>query len=314
MVRDQALMRDVRVRVPSTLYRTGRVDHNIAWYKWLCRGMAAGGADWMEDPALDRACYVGRDAVIFAVDVRVQGETIRCWLYYGEFESRHYELIGDGDLYFCVNLTHDDYQAGRALPLGQCAAPSFDYQYLDQLPRLRMIRDQECYDWDIVAMMRAGLHDYRVNAIRRIRRITRWKSLTAVAPFRPENQIPSSVQGELLPFIDHLEAQCRSRLCLALPGVGNVVHLDWSWRHTELLGMGCCILTIKPQNVWIGDPQDCWIECRRSLSDLVQKIHYWLPRDKEREEIAARALAYYEQWVSPAATARHIVRSVRERI
>ena len=74
--------------------------------------------------------------------------------------------------------------------------------------------------------------------------------------------------------------------------------------------MGVCCLSIKPNCVWVGNPQNCWIEVERDLSDMEEKINYYLAHDDERLQIAANGRAYYDAYVAPEAMARYVIAQV----
>jgi len=274
------------------------------WHRYLQMGLSRAGYEVIVDSALDAAC--GNHTTAF--DVLINEATVRCVVQW-EWRAKGFENKDPAELWFAVDLDPAD-QGDRILPIGQCCAQKGGFRFIRELDRLRALADQHDYGWDVLAVFRAGMPGRRVDAVRTIRGHADWRSLTAVAPFRRGDTVPDDVRGGLLEYIEHYEAQCRSRIALALPGEGGVEHLDWSWRHTELLGMGVCCLSIKPNCVWVGNPQNCWIEVERDLSDMEEKINYYLAHDDERLQIAANGRAYYDAYVAPEAMARYVIAQV----
>ena len=72
-------------------------------------------------------------------------------------------------------------------------------------------------------------------------------------------------------------------------------------------------MRIAPRHACPGNPQNCWGEVKRDLSDLVEKIDYYLANDEARNEIAKNGKEYYENYLSPAAQARYVLNIARER-
>lgn len=302
---DNAALPTASVAYPTEDY-LGRVGPH--WHRYLLRGFRLIGCPLQLDPVLTALS----DNHLTVIDIRVDGTTTRCFLDW-EWKARRFHLAEDGGLYFATDLDVADH-SDRVLPIAQCCSSYDDFLFLRELPRLRVRVDEQKYNLDIVAIFRAGTlaQGRRVPAVRMIRQRKDWRSLTAVAPFRTGDPVPDDVRGKLLRFMEHLEALTETKLALALPGEGTVMHLDWSWRQTEIMAMGVCCVALRRNTSWVGDPQGCWIEIERDLSDLEDKIDYYLDHDDERLEIAANGRAYYDAFVAPEAMARYLVNKVLE--
>ena len=61
-----------------------------------------------------------------------------------------------------------------------------------------------------------------------------------------------------------------------------------------------------------GNPQNCWGEVKRDLSDLAEKIDYYLINDEARNEIAKNGMEYYEKFLSPVAQASYLLNIARK--
>jgi spore maturation protein CgeB len=82
----------------------------------------------------------------------------------------------------------------------------------------------------------------------------------------------------------------------------------------EILAIGSCLLTVETNCLELGDFNNCYIKVKNDLSDLEEKVDYYLKHDEEREEIAHNGLEYFNKWLSPEATINYIIDSVRSRL
>ena len=308
-------MSRLRVTIPKEARTTaGKVawgDGHCGFFGWLTEGFARIGASI--DYTSGRHCRVNNGVRVIPIDIAVADKGRRCWFDYSEVAGPQYQIRDSRDLYFRVNLTHDDHAAGQALPVGQCASPYGGCEYLALLPAMRARRAKKRYTRDVLGLFRTGCDGMRAGAVRRLRQSS-LNVLAGVGPAPGARSVLDDVYGGLLPFREHLFEQCQSRLCLSLPGEVNSLHLDWSWRHTEILGMGCNLVMIRPNSVWVGKPVDCWLEVERDLSDLTDACELYLSDDEALEQVAQNGMRYYSEWLAPEATAAYMVREVQARL
>lgn len=55
-----------------------------------------------------------------------------------------------------------------------------------------------------------------------------------------------------------------------------------------------------------------WPEIKRDLSDLTEKIGYYLANEEARNEIAKNGMNYYKDYLSPVAQAKYLLNIARE--
>jgi len=233
------------------------------------------------------------------------GRRQRIWYDFGDFSRHYYEKTTKGnDLYFKIQLHKKDQHYPRIYPIGQITC---GLNFLQVLPEFRTLRKKQNFIYDVIGIFRASDHGIRTRAVE-IVNSKKWKSLIGMAYFRNRLPIPEKIARKKFNYEHHLRLQCRSKICLDFPGVGG----EWSWRFTEILGMGCFCLRTKPFHACPGEPQNCWGEINSDLSDLAEKIDYYLNNETEREQIAKNGLQYYEKYLSPEAQAKYILNILSE--
>lgn len=233
------------------------------------------------------------------------GRCQRIWYDISDFSQHYYEkAIKGNDLYFKIMLHKKDLHYDRMHSIGQVTCrPGFHRR----LPKLKAIREKQEFAYDVIGIFRATDHGLRTKAVE-IVKSQPWKSLVGMASFRNRPPIPEKIARRKLDYDKHLIFQCRSKICLDFSGVGG----EWSWRFTEILGMGCFCLRTEPLHACPGEPQNCWGEVKRDLSDLTEKINYYLANNKARNEIAKNGMNYYENFLSPVAQAKYLLDIARE--
>lgn len=295
------------VRYPTEDYLDRAGPH---WHRYFLRGLKEmPDCQVVISPELSAVCKTPHEHLTVA-EFCENDRTVRCWFDWDEWENPQYDKADSRDLYFRVNLKPSDY-CGRVFPIGQCCALGTDHDYLRGLAGFRELKDAHDYNHGIIAMFRAGRRDRRVAAAQAIHDHPEWKGLAILKKWKADSDLPAHLVGKLLSRGLHWKAQAHSKIAVALPGNGETEHLDWTWRHTEILGIGACMLTIKRNTVWVGEPSDCWIEMDRNLSDFTEKVDYYLAHDADRERLAARGRRYYEEYLSPRAMVRWVLSKVR---
>lgn len=292
---------DFLVRYPTERFMTSA----HSWYAYLLLGFREAGARVEIDPALDAQSRSKLGFQVTAIDVAWRSRTRRVYYDWCDFDKNHPQLIRQHTpeaLYFKI-MCRPEHRPLGIRPIGQTISRMGYFGFLGDLRAA--VKAPPTHD--VLAVFRTTNFDLRTRAVE-IVRAGPWRSLAFVINYDRRPQAPRSLQGpKLLAYPHHLRAQARSRICLALPGVGG----DWTWRHTEILAMGACLLTVEPEYLPVGHADRCWIECRRDLSDLADKLDFWLANDAARQEIAARGRAYYERALSPVASAVRILEAVR---
>ena len=225
----------------------------------------------------------------------------RIWYDFQDFPRQYYEKTVKGnDVYFKIMLHKDSTHYDRIYPIGQTAATA-QVSLFEKLPKRKK-------DIDVIGMFRNTDQGIRKAAVAIVKG-QRWRSFVGMAQFRNRQPLPKNIQQRKVGYAEHLILQNRSKICLDFPGVGG----EWSWRWTEILGMGGFCLRIAPHHACPGNPRNCWAEVKRNLSDLVEKIDYYLANDEARNEIAKNGKEYYETYLSPAAQARYVLNIAMER-
>ena len=184
-------------------------------------------------------------------------------------------------------------------------------EYYEHLPRLRELKDKKDYLYDFMFI---GWHDddgTRMECVREARQQP-WKDLTGLMPFKHHTTVPEKLEVPRMPYLEHLEAQSRSKICLALPGGRALPYC--SFRQVELWGMGCAVLSVRPDCVLPGDPLKGIIPFKKDMSDFVRVVDHYLKDDEARERIAAAGRNYFEEFLTPKANALYILKIISKRI
>lgn len=221
-----------------------------------------------------------------------------------KFRRAHKALVRtDRDFYFKIQMPLG-FEAPHAFPICQIALQTV----LDNLTDLRALHKMPP-EYDVSAMFRHTDHGDRNRAALAVKAQTQWRSVTTVSPRvdRPEPS-PEVYRRLPLPRMEYLVNIAKSKISLALPGVGA----DWTWRHTEIWAIGTCMATYKPLYQLPGNPKGLWIEIARDQSNLIEALTAALADDELRAHVARRGRQYFEDYASPAAQARYIIDTVRE--
>lgn len=290
-----------KVRYPSPAWFTA----SSSWYEYPLRGLRE-VADVTIDESLDAQSRSDLGYQVTAIDVQWPGQGWRrVYLDWCDFDSNHPHLIRKHDppaAYYKIQCRDTMWDSGIR-PISQTVARM---EYFDHLPALRKAAVAEPVG-DVTAIFRTTARDLRCKAVE-IVQAGSWESVAYVADYPRREPADPSITGSLLPYRAHLHTQSQSKVNIALPGVGG----DWTWRHVELLGMGAFMLTIEPDYYLPGNPAGAFGTCKRDLSDLAEKIDYWLGRQVERRARAALGRVYYEESLSPVAMARTLIGGSKE--
>ena len=225
---------------------------------------------------------------------------------------RHFfsDMMGSNRYYFKIHLHKQDKGKYPRLFVAP-NSPSAPIAYLENLETLRITKQLGTYLHDISFL---GWHDDRGMRMKcvKIARAQSWNDMTGLMPFKHHTTVPANLLGKRLSYLDHLAMQAKTKLNLALPGGRALPYC--SFRHVELWGIGAAVLTIKPDAVLPGNPQGCWIEFKRDLSDFVKVVNFYLEHDDQRERIADKGRRYFDKYLTPKANAEYICKILFERV
>jgi len=220
-------------------------------------------------------------------------------------------LMRDGNMYFKIHVRRGDVKKWGIIPAPNSAS---SVDYLDGLEYFRRLRSQKNNGFDF---MFVGWHDddgMRMETVKRIRKMG-IREFTGLLPFKHHTKVPKSLLppgGERLHPGKHWTFQAVSRLNLALPGGRHLPYV--SFRHVELWGFGCTVISKKPDCVLVGDPDPSKIMVIYNLNNLEEVVRYYLDHDEEREEIGRKGMEYYDEWLQPEKHAVYMINKVKERI
>jgi len=291
----------IEIIYPTSKFFGGRAPD---WYDYLKSGFVTLGSLVLSEE-LSKISTFKMNFCVAAIDIKINGKATRIWYDWSDFETAHKELMRSGDLYFKMQYSLDYIEDRSIYPTGICVIP------IDQLQRimtLRFLKDKRDYKYDLLGMFRTTNYDLRRKAVEIIRARNDWKSLSGLKWTTERPEVPRELQVEPLPYFEHLEAQCRSKICLSFPGVGT--RFGFNGRFAELTAMGCCVMMPRPEFDMFGTLFKSAIIIERDLSDLEEKVDYYLKHDEEREEIAHNGLEIFDRWLSPRAIALDIVEKV----
>lgn len=176
--------------------------------------------------------------------------------------------------------------------------------FLDQLPRLRELTENKTND--VAAMFRATDHGNRTEVVSIITDMENVESKAGVFPYRHrKTRPPKRLIVPLLPRDEHAKLLARSRVCVAMPGVGG----DWTWRHSEILAIGSCLLmpepTCSPPPGLVAGRS--FATFKPDLSDFESVLRGLLDDDNRRDSIARNGARAWERGMSPVGLAASMV-------
>ena len=263
------------------------------WYNYLIRGFKEVAGGVVPDTELNKDCFFIMGKMIMPIDI----DGRRLWYDYCDFAPIHPDIMKDNDLYFKVQYYDDVVKDTKNIfPIGFTVSKIDYFQGLDSR---RRIKEQQEYNTDIIALFRTTNYDVRRRAVEIIHSREDWKSLAWLEWTTKRPKVPKEIEGKGLSYFEHLERQCRSKLCLAIHGVGTRFGING--RVAEILGTGNCLILPEQEARMPSSLEGSAIVLKRDLSDMEEKVDYYINNDEERENIAKKGLEYYEKWLSPRA-------------
>lgn len=292
----------------------GRTDNKGKW-PYLLLGFKEWGIDAKESQALskegDKAHFKRKDvyAVLMEFVSKSSDKRVRVWYDMGAARQPRYkpQIMKDGDLYFTIQYEKDFKKYKNVYQINQVAYKSDIY--IPLLSKLRAVKDKMQYKYDVVGLFKA------TSAIKQQMRLRyravelslkqSWKNLVSFIPGKRSVKKEMNPHGKL-PFKEYWLAQSQSKICLSMQGAGY-----HCFRDTEVLGIGACLLVVKSDKFpRIGNSENCYIEVKEDLSDLVDVVNYYLKHNEEREKIASNGRDYFDRYLTPKATVGHLLKEV----
>lgn len=297
-------IKDVTVYYPTKDSLPPAEVGNI-WYEYLLCGFS-------------RVCYVQLDYMLDSINSVAYQQGIT--LFDVKMGDKYQRVVYDWS-----DKLFDPKDSGKILPIFkiQCPVESKDampigqtvmlMEYFDELDSLRRLKDSRAYHHDIVGIFKATNLGTRLKAVELIHK-QNWNSLIGLHAYDSLQRIPRELQQYRLAYQDHLRAQAKSKLVLVLPGMYD--EGGFSWRLTEALGMGCAVIAPKHEAAYPAHrvfEKECIITIKPDLSDLVDKINFYLTHSTERERIAENGRRYFDAYLTPEAMAKRLVSVLRRR-
>jgi len=285
------------------------------WYDYLQGGFRSLGIPVIFDEKLEQVR--AKNSIVLRtpetnrtahpIDIVYEDFTQRIYYDMTDFTTQCYGVVmkEPGAIYFKISMLPEYREKyPRMRPMGQIIA---EPKYSGYLKRLEKEKRARAYDCDIIGIFATTNYDLRVKAVEIINSQD-WKSLAWVwNTFLKRPKAPSALVKAQLGIKEHLELQSRAKLCLALPGIGN-----WTFRHVEVMGMGNCLVSLKPEILLPGNPENCWVQISSDFSDFVEIVDYYLKHEDERECIARNGAIYYDNYLSPPAQAKYMLGVISE--
>lgn len=295
----------MKIYYPDTSFLTKRKANN-SWYAYLLQGLKEFG-EVIISPELAKLSTFEKGDTITVFDIEINGKKQRIFYDWCDFMVDHQDRAKEHNaLYFKI-------QAYKNItPIGQVVTMM---EYLNDLEKLRKIKDYNRYPYDVVGIFssRRGKNgERRIKSCQIVKEIPHCKSLVGMQRRSPIHEIPKELLTPKIKYSDYLVKSAQTKLSLVWAGVGEY-NCAFSWRLTECLGIGNAIITHKHNAIYPNHEyfeNNCVIIVNPDLSDLQEKIEYYMEHDEEREQIAKNGREYYEKYLTPRAMAKRIIKEV----
>lgn len=185
-------------------------------------------------------------------------------------------------------------------------------EYMDLLPDLRKIKDDTTFALDFFFI---GWHDddgLRLWTVKRAREQKDWRTIAGCLPFKHHTKVDPKFQLPRMEYDKYLKTHAVSKINLALPGGGALPFM--SFRHVELMGIGCAVLTRRPTSVPFRKEQFDRSVIYYNRENFIDVVNHYLQNEKERERIAMNARAYFDNFLKPEAHALYMIQTILKRI
>jgi hypothetical protein len=241
--------------------------------KWVEGLRAAISTRVQVSPAEIKQSYEG--AVL--IEVELDGHRHAVAIDYFDSDRVLDEVAERCALVFKMQFRADGYDNPRVIPGGYVPARPHLARYL---PGLRHLRDRSDPLYDVYGRFGLGYAtEYRRAAV---------EALRAQDRFEYEGSL------KLLPYAAYLREAARSRVCIDLPGNGDMCH-----RLVDYLAIGCCVLRPEPLTrlpVQLTDGLNIHY-VQRDLSDLVDVCAGLVNDPARATQIGLAARDYYDRYL-----------------
>lgn len=273
------------------------------WYGWILQGFRELGCQIVFSDEKTKQSRRELENCFTAFSIEYAGKIIDCVYDWSDFKVINDAKFPKYDLHFKIQYHKEHYSRRKTLPIGQTAT---NLGFMGIIPSLRDKVAKTAYLSDITAVFRATNLPERSKCVRAVKN-TGFRVVAGVS--ERLGKLPDlDVLIDKMGYLEHLNIQAESKICVAMFGIEG----DWTWRHTEILAMGGCMMTLESDYQMPDNPKDAWITIKRDFSDLKAKAEYYLTHESERREIAKRGQQYFEDYLSPIAQARYIIYRVEK--
>jgi len=218
------------------------------------------------------------------------------------------DMLNQTKFYFKTHATEEILRRPNVYLFPNSAS---NMEYLNFLGSLRKLKDRCEYKLDFFFI---GWHDddgLRLWTVKQAR-AQKWIKLCGVMPFKHHTKVETKWQMHRRPYFDYLEQHAKTKINLALPGGRALPFM--SFRHVELMGIGCAVLTRRPTSVPFrkGVFDDCVIYYNKT--NFIDIVDYYLKNEKERERIAMNGRKYFDDHLTPKRHALYMIHRISQGI
>jgi hypothetical protein len=219
------------------------------------------------------------------IEVELDGRRHRVAIDYFDGDRLLDEVVTDCALIFKMQYGAGGYDNPRVVPGGYVPARPHLDRYL---PALRHLRDRSDPVYDVYGRFGLGYAtEYR---------------RAAVEALQSQNRFAYEGSLKILPYAAYLREAARSRVCLDLPGNGDMCH-----RLVDYLAIGCCVVRPEPLTrlpVQLTDGLNIRY-ARRDLSNLVDVCAELVGDPARAKQTGLAAREYYERYLQTDQLAGH---------
>jgi len=277
----------------NTLYWPSGPYRYQAWCDYIPEGFRRLGFEVVYDPKLREDSLIG-GTYHFAVEQDGKKET--AWYDFRDFVKTPVEFFDiDDTKMFRIMLLADEV-TDQVRPIGQ----------VSRLGEIEpSTRDQTI---DVTFMGRAWVEDCdRVKACKIVEGMDGISKVLRLKSINPQISANNPFEHTLVNRDRYLNYLGASKVCLAMQG-GKENKGDWTFRHNEILALGRFLLMPEPRCKAPGVPIADYF--KRDMSDLEEKIRYWINEEEHRKTMEQYGRYYYDQFLSPRGQANYIIKEL----
>jgi len=184
-------------------------------------------------------------------------------------------------------------------------------EYLDRLDDFRQIKDTT-YVLDFFFIGWNDDDGLRLWTVKQARSQKNWHVVAGCLPFKHHTTVNKKWQLPRMSYLSYLSTHAASKINLALPGGRALPFM--SFRHVELMGIGCAVLTRRPTSVPFRKELFDHSVIYYDKSNFVDIVDYYLKNEEERERFGMNARRYYNKFLAPDRHAFHMINQIRKGI